>query len=618
MLTAPASRAEQAMTPEQALGFVRIGNLAFSPDGSRLAFLSVSYRWDYRPHLSVMDVATGALHALTPDGKSERAPLWSPDGKTLAFLSNRGGKTQVYTMPSSGGDAVALTACKWGVDSFDWSPDGRSIAYLAKDDDAPDEDTGPQLADDDKSLSRLRILDIAAKTTRPLSRAGLRIDEFQWQTPSRILAVATDTPRVEEFDDSVYAIATANGATTLVAQPPQPFERLLVSPDRTQFALRSTVKHGPSPRDLFVGSGKDLHDVSQNPGLAVADVKWHAQDTIWLRVLDGFYNRLWRLPVGGAASKIDLPLSVDAFDVAHDGRIAFVGEDFAHLPELYLRDAKGSIRQLGEMQAAAADIHLSPARIFHTRSFDGTDIESALIKPALPAPHGKYPLLLWVHGGPGANFTTGYGWEQAFGQLMAAHGYEVLLVNPRGSGGYSEDFEMANKADWGGGDYKDLLAVLDSVIAQGETDPDRLAIGGWSYGAEMSEWATTQTNRFKAAFVGAGVFDQEAEFETEDEPAADEWGFGTPWEHPDVYARNSPSTYIRHAHTPTLIVDGVDDEANPVGQSKGLYRALKHFGVETQMVLYPDEGHSPRKGSYNIDMFERMLGWYDKYVGNGS
>jgi dipeptidyl aminopeptidase/acylaminoacyl peptidase len=158
------------------------------------------------------------------------------------------------------------------------------------------------------------------------------------------------------------------------------------------------------------------------------------------------------------------------------------------------------------------------------------------------------------------------------------------------------------------------VAVLDGVLAAGEADPYRLGIGGWSYGGEMSEWAITQTGRFKAAVAGAGVFDQQAEFETEDSPAADEWHFGTPWDHPDVFARNSPSTYIRNAHTPTLILDGEEDTSNPAGQSKGLYRALKHFGVETEMVLYPGEGHSPLNGSYNVDMFERILNWYDRFL----
>ena len=235
------------------------------------------------------------------------------------------------------------------------------------------------------------------------------------------------------------------------------------------------------------------------------------------------------------------------------------------------------------------------------------------MKPVVPV-DGKAPLILLVHGGPSANFTAAFGWESAWAQLLAAHGYQVLMVNPRGSNGYGEAFLEANRGDWGGGDYKDLMAVLDAVIAKGEVDPARLGLGGWSYGGEMSAWAITQTHRFKAAVAGAGVFDQQAEFETEAHPDGDEWYFGTPWEHPEVFARNSPATYIRNARTPLLILDGEDDTSNPVGQSKGLYRALKHFGVETQLVLYPGEGHSPRKQTNNIDIFQRTLEWFDGHL----
>ena len=267
------------------------------------------------------------------------------------------------------------------------------------------------------------------------------------------------------------------------------------------------------------------------------------------------------------------------------------------------------------MNAAFDGVTLAQTSLFRTKSFDGTQIEAALMTPRDARPGEKLPLVLLVHGGPSSNFSARYGWEEAWGQMLVSHGYEVLLVNPRGSNGYSEDFLKANRGDWGGGDFRDLMAVLDAVIARGEADPDRLGIGGWSYGGEMSEWAITQTGRFKAAVVGAGVYDQQAEFETEYDPAGDEWYFGTPWEHPDMYARNSPATTIANAHTPTLIFDGLDDQNNPVGQSRGLYRALKHLGVETQMVLYPGEGHSPRKLSYNVDMFERILAWYDGHIG---
>jgi dipeptidyl aminopeptidase/acylaminoacyl peptidase len=465
-------------------------------------------------------------------------------------------------------------------------------------------------------LARLWVTELASGTSRRVGKTGYRIDEFQWQTPSQILVAATDAPRVEEYNDAVYSVSVGDGTITLESRPPQPFRSLLISPDGKQFALRSTRANGPNPRDLFVGTigQDDLRDISAPPDRTVAEVKWHAQSAIWSRVIDGYRNRIWRFTATGAPAPVDLPLSVNSFDVSRDGVLVYAGADFDHLPELYLRAKNGRIRQLTHLHAAWEGTHLASTSIFHTKSFDGTPIESALMKPSTVQPGGKLPLILLVHGGPSSNFSAGYDWETAWAQLLAAHGYAVLMVNPRGSDGYSEDFVKANRGDLGGGDYKDLITVLDRVLMQGETDPNRLGIGGWSYGGEMSEWAITQTGRFKAAVVGAGVFDQQAEFETESGPADDEWQFGTPWQHPDVFARNSPATYIGNAHTPTLILGGEEDASNPVGQSKGLYRALKHLGVETEMVLYPGEGHSPRNGSYNLDMFERILAWYDRFV----
>jgi dipeptidyl aminopeptidase/acylaminoacyl peptidase len=610
-------RAETALTPAQALDYTRVGDLHFSPDGGKLAYIALSYPLDWKPRIRILDIATGKAREITLEKKSERSPQWSPDGKTLAFLSNRGGKTQVYLMPTNGGDATALTSRKYGVSSFHWSPDDKSIAYLAKDDSAPDEDSGPQIADDERGLERLWTVDVATKKSEKIGKTGYRIDEFQWQNPSRMLIVASNAPRVEEFNTAVYSISIPDGAIKLVSRPPQPFESLLVSPDGKQFALNATRAKGPVARDLFVGTGNDLRDISAPVDLAVFQVRWHEQHTIWVSVADGFHTRLYKFVKDAAPEAMKLPLFAGSFDVSRDGALAFTGEDFGHLQELYLRTPSGRIRQLTHMQNVPAAGRLAPTTIFHTRSFDGTDIEAALMKPSGARP-AKLPLVLLVHGGPSSRFTAGYSWETAWAQLLASHGYQVLMVNPRGSTGYSEDFLKANRADWGGGDYKDLMAVLDAVIARGQTDPKRLGIGGWSYGGEMSAWAITQTPRFKAAVAGAGVFDQAAEFETEDGPAGDEWYFGTPWEHPNVFARNSPSTYIRNAHTPTLIFDGEDDTANPVGQSKGLYRALKHFGVETELVLYPGEGHSPKKGAYNTDMFQRLLDWYDRHLGKRS
>jgi dipeptidyl aminopeptidase/acylaminoacyl peptidase len=219
--------ATPAMTPAQALSFVRASDLHFSPDGAKLAYVVTSYRWDAKPHVRIMDVATGAEREITPAGKSERSPQWSPDGAKLGFLSNRGGATQVWVASADGGEAMAVTERKFGVEAFHWRPDARAIAYLAKDDRARPEDEGPQLADREEDLPRLWVVDLDAKASRSLARTGWRIDEFQWRDGTHILAAATDTPRVEAFTDAIYSFSTGDDGVELVAAPPQPFDTLL-------------------------------------------------------------------------------------------------------------------------------------------------------------------------------------------------------------------------------------------------------------------------------------------------------------------------------------------------------------------------------------------------------
>jgi dipeptidyl aminopeptidase/acylaminoacyl peptidase len=353
--------AQSTLTPAQALYYKRIADLQFSPDGSKLVYVVYSYRWDWLPHICLLDVKNNAVRQITPENKSERSPQWSPDGKTLAFLSNRDGKSQVYTMPADGSEATAVTSRKYGATSFHWSPDGASIAYLAKDDTAPASDSGPQLADRESDLSRLWVIELASKTSRRVGKTGFRIDEFQWQNPSQILLAATDAPRVEEFNDAVYSVAIGDSTITLVSRPPQPFGNLLISPDGKRFAVRSTRSNGPGRRDLSVGTiaRDDLRDISVPPDRTVAEARWHDPSAIWVRLIDGFRNRIWRLSPNGAPAPIDLPLSVDSFDVSRDVVMAYAGADFDHLPELYIRAKNGSIRQLTHLQEGWDGIHLA-------------------------------------------------------------------------------------------------------------------------------------------------------------------------------------------------------------------------------------------------------------------
>ncbi len=568
-------------------------------------------------HLWMLDTVGGRFRQFTSSEKTDKSPEWAPDGRALAFLSNRGGQMQVYLIPAHGGEASAITSSSDGVSDFHWSPDGTQIAYLAKQAEAePKPENDAQVADRQEDLERLWVVDVGSKKARQVTNGAWRIDEFVWAGPDRFIATASNQPKAESWNGDIYNIAVADGRFSLFSEPSQPFAGLAISRNRMQLSFVSTHANGPIPHDLFLQSttAGAAQDATSPLDRAVIETKWQNDSTVVVSVIDGFRNRIYRIDSNGVPTAIDLPYSVRAFDMAPDGTLAFVGVAFNHLPELFLKRTDGSVQQVSHLQEGWEGVRLADAELLRFKSFDGTEIEAALMKPFATAMTGKLPLVLLVHGGPASNFSSDYFWFNAWAQLLAARGYEVLMVNPRGSAGYGEAFLKANRADWGGGDFKDLMAAVDFVLARGQTDSARLGIAGWSYGGEMTEWAITQTNRFKAAVAGGGVFDQAAEFGTESSPADDEWYFGNPWDHPEVFARNSPASYVRNARTPTLIVHGEEDRNNPVGQSIALYRALKHYDVETQLVIYPGEGHLPRQEKHQIDILERMLGWFDRYL----
>ena len=223
------------------------------------------------------------------------------------------------------------------------------------------------------------------------------------------------------------------------------------------------------------------------------------------------------------------------------------------------------------------------------------------------------PLIALIHGGP-----TG-AWEssiEAWGQLLAAHGYAVFYPNIRGSVGYGQKFIESNRADWGGADFEDVMQGVEDLIAKGVADPNRLGIGGWSYGGYMAEWAITQKTKyvFQAAVSGAGMANLISEYGTEQHPSYDEWFWSVPYEKPEGFLNHSPFLFLRNAKTPTLILQGDADTVDPLGQSRELYRGLKRYGVPTELVVYPREPHGLREEKHLIDRLNRIIAWYDKYL----
>jgi dipeptidyl aminopeptidase/acylaminoacyl peptidase len=609
------------LTPEQAIKVRRISELTFSADGVHLACTvgEPPKGSDQSSHIWILDTRNGEFRQFTTSKKSERMPRWSPDGRTLAFLSDRDERNQIYSIRLDGGEARAITSGKNGVGSFQWSPDGKRLGFLAAEpkseaDEKKEKDKDdPRVSDREQDLARFWTVEVDGKSAKQVTKGAWKIEDYRWLTPDRILTVASDQPRVERWIEALYTVSLSDGNFAKFGEPKHPFGGLSISPDQKLITYSGTRNDGPDPHDLFLtpSDGYQPRNVTASIDRQVAGVKWQNKTTAVIAVLNGFKRRLYRLEATGTTSPIDLPSAVADYDIAGDGTLAFVATFFNHPPELWLKPPSGAARQVSHLAEGWDNIALADAEVFRYKSFDGREIEAALLKPVNTAPGVKLPLILYVHGGPAGVFEANY---SSWPQILVAHGYAVVMPNPRGSTGYGEEFLKANHADWGGGDFKDEMAAVDAVLARGETDPNRLGIAGWSYGGYMAEWAITQTDRFKAAVSGAGMFDLAAEYGTENGPESDEWYFTTPWEHPEGFYKSSPVTYIKNAKTPTLILQGENDPVDPIGQSTALYRALKRYNVETELVVYPREPHGPREEKHMIDILTRMAGWFDTHL----
>ena len=611
------------LKPEQTLNRRPISELRFSPDGSRVAFtVSEPPKGASRSrHIWILDVGTREVHQFTNSAKSEFAPRWSPDGRRFAFLSDRQETTQIYLFPTDGGEAIRLTEGKNAVRAFEWSPDGKEIAFLATEPKGEAEEKKEKEKDDarvvdrDDKPTRLWLIDVESKKVRQLSAGNWQIQEAKW-TPQgdRLIVSATDHPEVDQETDRIFSIATSDGQMKQIATPRGPFGQLSISPDGASVAYLAARVDGPSPHDLYVqplAGGPARNLTAGSIDRPIAGFVWRADGSILALAVNGFHTQFYVITPGGkAVAQAEFQVNPGSFDAAAKA-IAFAGETTVDAPEVWVATQPGVAEVVTHLNESWKQIALVKPEFLRYKSFDGTEIEAALLKPAGYQSGTKVPLVVIVHGGPTGRWADSF---QSWGQLLAARGYAVLYPNVRGSTGYGYRFLAKNRADWGGGDFKDVMAGVDFIIASGIADPDRLGIAGWSYGGYMASWAITQTNRFKAAMTGAGLSDLASEFGTEDGSSYDEWFFGTPYEKPQGFIKSSPITFIKNAHTPTLILQGEADVTDPIGQSQQLYRGLKRYGVEAEFVVYPREGHGFREEKHQLDVLNRIVAWFDGHL----
>lgn len=622
----------KSITPEALLSLRHLSALEFSPDGSRVAFVVAEpAKGDQHPgHIWLFETSSGVFRQLTYSEKSESSPKWSPDGKSLAFLSNRDTNQQIYLLSMSGGEAAPLTKGKRNISRFYWSHDGKRIAFVAPDAKTDAEEKkekdkeDARVEDKDDKHARVWLLDLATKSERALTPQNFAVSELAWFPDGNSLAVvATDHPESDRNTERIFRVAIpADGAKEpgkeamkeLLA-PSGPFGDLEISPTGNTISFIGSRQDGPSPHDLWllpVGMPAAKNLTAASLDRAVFGYHWTKDGSIVLLAADGFTRKL--IHYSSAGTREDLTLSdtmPSSFALNDAGALAFVGEHFTQPQELWFAASGQQPKPYPHFNTSFGAFSTISPETYRYKSFDGLEIEAALLKPAGYDGKSKLSVIAMIHGGP-----TG-AWESSidsWGQLLVARGYAVFYPNIRGSVGYGEKFVESNRADWGGADYKDVIAGVDDLVQKGIADPDRLGIGGWSYGGYMSEWAITQTTRFKAAVSGAGMANLISEYGTEQHPSYDEWFWSVPYEKPEGFLNHSPFVFLKNAKTPTLILQGDADTVDPLGQSQELYRGLKRYGVETELVVYPREPHGLREEKHLVDRLNRVVDWYDKHL----
>jgi len=640
----PKASSPKLLTPEASLNLRSISDLQFSPDGNRLAFVVTEPAKGERRarHIWIYEKQSGSIRQFTYSAKSDFLPRWSPDGKQLAFLSDRDEQQQVYAMRADGGEASVLTKGKRDVKNFAWSPDGKQIAYLAPDAKTEAEEKKEKDKDDahvvdkEDKHARLWLLTLDTGEAKALTEPKWEIGEAVWHpSGTGLMLSATDHPESDRNTHRIFFFRLSDTSTgdrktvdangdrkavetmTQVLAPRGPFGNIRIAADGKRMAFVGCREDGPTPHDLILArhGEKGVQNLTgASVDRPVLDYRWSKDGGLLVLVEDGMRTKFIAFTAESATKDVPaMPANPNAFGVSDSGEVAFAGQTATTPQELWLWDQKSAPKQISHLNDSWKQYTLSTPEFYKYKSFDGLEIEAALLKPLGYDGKSKLPLIALIHGGP-----TG-AWQdsiETWGQLLAARGYAVFYPNIRGSSGYGQKFIEMNRGDWGGGDYRDVMAGVDDLIAKGIADPDKLAIGGWSYGGFMSEWVITQTTRFKAAVSGAGLSNLISEYGTERRPSYHEWFYGVPYEPEKVtgFLNSSPVVNLKNAKTPTLILQGDADPVDPPGQSQELYRGLKHYGVETELVVYPREPHGFHEEKHLLDRLNRILAWYDKHL----
>ena len=654
-----ATAARRPMALDDLAALRDVGDPQVSPEGDWVAYTvrTTDLKEDRRTTNLWMTSWDGSrTRQLTFTREGESAPRFSPEGRWLSFLAARGGddeKTQLWLLERAGGEAEKITSLKGDIGDYAWSPDGRRIVLVVRDPDpAEPEKNRPGSADASKKTPRpividrfqfkrdevgylgerrqhLALLDVATRRVDSLTTG--RFNEYlpSWSPDgSRIAFVSNhsaDIDRTDNFD--LFVIDARPGArprqlTTYSGADcaPEWGSRPAWSPDGRSIAYPrggrpELIEYGIHQLAVIPASGGAERLLAPQLDRNVASPRWSADGrSIWFLLEDDRAIDLARIPAaGGTIERVASgSRTIDSFDLGAGGRLAVRAGGPLAPAEVFALDG-GALRALSTQNAPLlARLALAPVEETRFRSRDGTEIHGFLVRPAEARAGRRVPTLLRMHGGPQSQFLGQFSTEW---QLFAAAGYAVVAANPRGSSGRGEAFCKAIYADWGDVDAQDVLAAVDDAVARGIADPNRLGVGGWSYGGMLTNYVIAQDTRFRAATSGASISNILAGYGTDQYVRDYEYELGRPWEHPEVWTRISfPFYHADRIVTPTLFLCGEKDFNVPLLNSEQMYQALRSLGRDTRLIIYPGQFHGIGKPSYVRDRMQRYLDWYATHL----
>jgi dipeptidyl aminopeptidase/acylaminoacyl peptidase len=628
---------KRAMTFEDILALKIVSDAQVSPDGRWVAYVVTAA--DMKENANDSDVwlistAGGEAVRLTASKKSDNQPRWSPDGKRIAFVSAREEKAQIFLISPFGGEAEKLTDSKSGVTSFQWSPDGSRIAYVAPQEMTPDEEKkqkdkdDAQVIDKDFKQARLWVIEVQTKKAAELVKGDFSASDAQWSPDGKKIAfTATPTPKADDGTLSdIWIVDAVSGKMRKLTANDGPDTAPRWSPDGSQIAYLSRDLKNAEVGQLrltVVGvEGGTPRAIAPSFEYQVGAPKWSPDGRIiYFNAPVRTTSQLFSVsPSGGEPKQLSNIAGVTGqASFSRDGSvIAFTRSDTQHPDDVYVARTLpiSTPVKLTDHNPQVRELALGTSEIIRWKSKDGMEIEGLMIYPVGYQAGKRYPMVALIHGGPAGAWTQSFPSSHGnFGHVWAGKGWVVFYPNPRGSSSYGEKFLTANVRDWGGGDYQDIQTGIDNLIARGVADPDRLAQSGWSYGGYMTAWTLTQTTRFKAVMVGAGLTNMYSMYSTNDLQRTLEAYFGgQPWDDTEFYWRRSAMAFIKQARTPTLILHGGADVRVPPSQAQELYMGLRKNGVPVQLVLFPREPHGLLEPRHRLDKMRREYAWFSKYV----